>query len=159
MSKPRKEDTSPATKRDIAAILKRFDGIAKQLETVDRRFDASNKRLDTIDERFHAIDRRFAAMERQLDDRFDAIDRRFDSVDQQFNKVLECIGAEGKEARLHAEKLAEETRRHIDASDKNLRDYVKSMFDQKTFLYGEKFREHDRRVRVLERGQRTKAVA
>ena len=131
MSKTRKEDTTPATKADIAAIVARFDD----------------------------VDRRFATMEKQLDDRFDAVDRRFDTVDQQFNKVLVSIGAEGKGARLHSENLAEETRRHIDASDSNLREYVAGMFTQKTYVYGEKFRDLERRVRAIERGEQPAIVS
>jgi len=128
MSTNRKEDTSPATKADIAAIIE-------------------------------SMDRRFATMEAQLDNRFEAVDRRFDTVDQQFQRMLEYIRAEGKESRLHGDKLAEETQRHVDAVNKNLQDYVAGMFTQKTYLFGEKFREHDRRIRTLERGEQPAIVS
>ena len=114
---PNKDDTAPATKADIAALIRRFD-----------------------------------VLEQQLDSRFEDVDRRFDTVDKQFTKIVEYIAAEGKESRLHADQLAEETKRHFDATNKNLRDYFAGVFSQYTHMYGEKFREHDRRLRAVERG-------
>jgi tetrahydromethanopterin S-methyltransferase subunit G len=66
--------TELATRRDLEAIMTRFDD-------VDRRFDDVDRRFDTVDQRFNAVDRRFDA----IDQRFDAVDARFQAVDARFD--------------------------------------------------------------------------
>ncbi|MBC8350534.1 MAG: hypothetical protein H8E66_01015 [Planctomycetes bacterium] len=128
MSQTPKEDTSPATKADIAAII----------EKMDRRFDT--------------VDRRFAAMERQFDERFDAVDRRFDAVDQQFDNMRGWIDAEGRKFHRHADSIGRETRRHIDFTDSSLQRFLTAMLDYKAAMLGTKCREQERRILALERG-------
>lgn len=118
-----RDDTAPATKADVAAIHK---AIA-------------------------VLDKRFTVLEEQIDRRFDDVDRRFDTVDKQFDKVLEYVHGQGKESRLHVENLADEIRRHFDATTKSLKDYFVGIFQNRSNLYGEKFRQLDGRIRVLER--------
>ena len=52
--------TELATRRDLDAIMARFDN-------VDRRFDTVDQRFDTIDQRFDAVDQRFDASSRCVD--------------------------------------------------------------------------------------------
>jgi tetrahydromethanopterin S-methyltransferase subunit G len=77
--------TELATRRDLEAIMTRFDD-------VDRRFDDVDRRFDTVDQRFNAVDRRFDA----IDQRFDAVDARFQAVDARIDAAghdVQALGA------------------------------------------------------------------
>lgn len=106
MSKPPKEDTSPATKADINDLRDEVVAFTRGAE------------------------------------------RRFKTYDEQFQTVVEYIRAEG-----------EETRRHFDAGVANLRNYLENLVNQHAAEQREALNDHERRIRALERGQRTKVAA
>ena len=78
---PMNDDTAPATKRDIQAVLKKLDDVAARMATkdemavrfadVDRRLDLLNKNVDLIINNLNRIDA-------QLDDH----DQRIEQLEQ-----------------------------------------------------------------------------
>ena len=75
--------TELATRRDLDAIMTRFDNVDRRFDTVDQRFDAVDARFQAVDARFDAIGPRLPA----FDARFDAVDARFDAVDARFDAI------------------------------------------------------------------------
>jgi hypothetical protein len=81
--------TELATRRDLEAIMTRFDNVDRRFDTVDQRFNAVDRRFDAVDQRFDVVGHDFQAVDARFDAighdvkafgaRFGAVDARFDA--------------------------------------------------------------------------------
>jgi hypothetical protein len=81
-----------ATKADVGALERRFDGL-------ERRFDGLEQRFDGLEQRFDGLERRFERFEERMDDRIGRFEERMDDrferfevrIDGKFERMYEMM--------------------------------------------------------------------
>jgi hypothetical protein len=126
-SKPKKDDTAPATKADVrelhTAVMAGMSELRDAISEVrkDLKADVSNCRDEVVT---------LARVMKQ----------ESKTYDEQFARVLEYIRAE-----------AQETRGHIDLANVNLEEYCTGLVNDHREAHRDDSRDHERRLRVIER--------
>jgi tetrahydromethanopterin S-methyltransferase subunit G len=77
--------TELATRRDLEAIMTRFDNVDRRFDTIDQRLDAVSGRFQAVDAGFDAIGHDFQS----VDARFDAFGHRVDGLRSELIATVE----------------------------------------------------------------------
>jgi archaellum component FlaC len=158
--------------KQFVKIDERFDGVDKKFIGIDQKFDGMDRRFDGVDQKFNGIDQRFDNVDRRLDNmdqRFDGVDQKFDAIDLRFDGVDNSIGElaiatahEFEVVRDEMGKMATKTELHelkqevmqaIDRVDTHL-SATSTQWHEDFEAMNDLFKEHDLRLRVLEKLRR-----